>query len=243
MVPKTTNRTAGHTPYPVMHLPPKRKLEYSSRKKTIRNVARKRLLSVHANNRQNKLFYYILPDGIAAFFSARGYPDGPMGYMQPTIRACSEALSDHNSKYSDLVQRLNITSILPIVDPQTGMTKKFEYASKTKSMDIKTFIFTFDSVDDCTNVNCNNICNNLVTKFNKRFNIGIAFGGNAELFGGEVKKSVNDFFLTQDVINLAMISYFDAISNGTFFDDEELVVKYFGKIENVRDLFSGFFGA
>ena len=126
MVPKTTNRTAGHTPYPVMHLPTKRKLEYSSTKKTIRNVARKRLLSVHANNRQNKLFYYILPDGIAAFFSAHGYPDGPMGYMQPAIRVCSEALSDNNSKYSDLVQTLNITSILPIVDPQTGMAKKFD---------------------------------------------------------------------------------------------------------------------
>ena len=38
-----------------------------------------------------------------------------------------------------------------------------------------------------------------------------------------------------------MIAYFDAIMNGTFFDDKELVYKYFGDINNVCDLFSGLF--
>ena len=239
MVPKTTNRTAGHTPY--VHLSSKRKLEYSSTKKTVRNVARKTLLSVQENNNQNKLFYSLLPDGNAAFFAARGHPDGPMGYLQPALRACSEALTNNTSRYSDLVQRLNITSILPIVDPQTGMTKKFHYAGGTRSMDIKTFLFTFDSVDDCNERTCDNICTTLVNEFNNLFNLRIAFGGNAANFGSETKQSLNEIFLTQDVINLAMIAYFDAIMDGTFFEDKELVHKYFGDIQNVRDLFSGLF--
>ena len=110
MVPKTTNRTTGHTPFPAFV---KRKLDYSSTGKTVRKVSRKKLLSVSEINNQNKMFYHILPDGHAAFFSARGYPDGPTGYWQPAIHACSEALSSEQSKYSDLVSRLNITTILP----------------------------------------------------------------------------------------------------------------------------------
>ena len=84
MVPKTTNRTARHTPFPAM---PKQKLDYSCTGKTIRKVSRKGLLSVSEINNQNKMFYHILPDGHAAFFSARGYPEGPTGYWQPAIRS------------------------------------------------------------------------------------------------------------------------------------------------------------
>ena len=143
MVPKTTNRTAGHTPFPAFA---KRKLDYSSTGKTVRKVSRKKLLSVSEINNQNKMFYHILPDGHAAFFSAGGYLEGPTGYWQPAIRACSEALSSEQSKYSDLVSRLNITTILPLRDLNTGQAKKLHYAGGTKSMDIKTIVFIYHSV-------------------------------------------------------------------------------------------------
>lgn len=40
----------------------------------------KKLLSVTKLNNQNKLFYYLLPDAHAAFFSTRGYSKEPMEY-------------------------------------------------------------------------------------------------------------------------------------------------------------------
>ena len=83
-------------------------------------------------------------------------------------------------------------------------------------MDIKTFLFTFESADDCNERTCDNICTTLVNKFNNLFNLRIAFGGNAANFGSETKQSLNKIFLTQDVINLAMIANFDAIMDGTF---------------------------
>ena len=135
---------------------------------------------------------------------------------------------------------LPLTSILQLVDPTTGMTKKFHYVGGTCSMDIKTFLFTFDSVNNCNERTCDNVCTTLVNKFNNLFNLHIAFGGNAANFGSEAKQSLNETFLTQDVINLAMIAYFDAIMNGTFFDNKEFVYKYFGDIKNICDFFLGF---
>ena len=216
MVPKTTNRTAGCTPFPTYNNNAKRKLDYSSTGKTVRSVARKSLLSVQETNNQNKLFYHVLPDGNAAFFAARGYPEGPIGYMQPALRACSEALSNPHSRHYDLIQRLNITTILPIVDLNTGQTKKFHYAGGTRTMDIKVFVFTFDAVSDCNNTVLDGICTNLVSEFNNQFNLKIAVGGNAANFGSPAFKSLDEYFLAEDVVNLAMVAYFDAITNGTF---------------------------
>ena len=210
-VPKTTNRTAGFTPYPAYNTNAKRKLDYSSTGKTVRSVARKSLLSVQETNNQNKLYYHVLPDGNAAFFAARGYPDGPVGYIQPALRACSEALANPHSRHQDLVQRLNITTILPLVDPNTGQTKKFHYAGGTRTMDVKAIVYTFDSVHDCTDTVCDGICTNLIQEFNNLFNLRIAFGGNAARAGSTSFVSLDELFLTEDVVNLAMVSYFDCL--------------------------------
>ena len=140
------------------------------------------------------MFYHILPDGHAAFFSAQGYPEGPTGYWQPAIRACSEALSSKQSRYSDLVSRLNITTILPLRNVNTGQAKKLHYAGGTKSMDIKTIVFIFDSVKDCTETVCDGIGTNLCNEFNNLFNIKIAFGGNAINCGSSVKRSLEEVF-------------------------------------------------
>ena len=238
-VTKTTNRTAGRTPYPKFLLPEKRKLDYSSTGKTVRKVSKQRLLSTVEMNNQNKLFFTILPDGVAAFFAARGYPKGPNGYMQPALNAVSDALTRPNSKYNDLVERLNITSVLPMVDSTTGQPKKFHFANGTKMMNIRCFVMIFDSVDDCNDNNLNSVCTNLCNEFNNLFNIKIAFGGNAEKCGLARKNSIDEWFLTEDVINLAMMSYQDAIISQTFFHDEDLVRKYFRTNEDAPPSFSG----
>ena len=147
-------------------------------------------------NNQNKLFFTILPDGVAAFFAARGYPKGPNDYMQPALNAVSDALTRPNSKYNDLVQRLNITSVLPIVDSNTGQPKKFHFANGIKMMNIRCIVCSFDLGDDCNENNLSNIFTNLCNKLNNLFNIKISFGENAENYGLDRKKSIDEWFLT-----------------------------------------------
>ena len=241
IVPKTTNRTAGHTPYPSFLISSKRKLDYSSTAKTVRKVSKHRLISTVELNNANKLFYTILPDGVAAYFAAKGYPTGPNGYMQPALNALSDALKNTNNKYNDLLQRLNITSILPIVDNKTGQPKKLHFANGTKKMNIRCFVYIFDSVDDCNDTNLDTICTNLCNEFNNLFNITISFGGNAENFDFPRKNSLDEWFLEEDVINLAMMSYQEAITSQMFFQDEDLVRKYFRKDVDVPQLFQNYF--
>ena len=107
-------------------------------------------------------------------------------------------------------------------------------------MDIKSIVFIFDKVEDNNEQMCDAICTNLVQEFNNLFGIQISFGGNAAKFGGTVKRSLNEIFLTDDVINLAMMAYLDAIEDRSFFQDTELVRQYFGLAENVENLFAAY---
>jgi len=191
-IPKTTNRTAGRTPFPRFLLPEKRKLDYLSTGKTVRKVSRQRLLSTVEMNNANKLFYTILPDSVASFFAVRGYPKEPNGYMQPALNTISDALTSSTSKYNDLVQRLNITSVLPIVDINTGQPKKFHLANGTRSMNIRCLVYIFDSVSDCNKNILDKMCTNLCNEFNNLFSIKISFGGNSENYGMERKLSLDE---------------------------------------------------
>ena len=96
-------------------------------------------------------------------------------------------------------------------------------------------------MSNCNNTVLDGICTNLVSEFNNQFNLNIALGRNAANYGSPAIKSLDEYFLVEDVVNLAMVAYFDAITNGTFFEDDELVIKYFALTSNVRDLFAKFF--
>ena len=104
-------------------------------------------------------------------------------------------------------------------------------------MNIMCILIVFDDVDECNPQACDSICTNLVNEFNNLFNLRIAFGGNAENMDCFPPESLDDFFLTDDVVNLALMSYLDAIQDGTFFSDTELVQKYFVNTNNVKRLF------
>ena len=238
MVPKTTNHTAGYTPYLMHHLPARKQVTYSSTGKTRRSVSNQPLVAQSEVHSANKLFYDIGPDGIAIFYTARGYPQGPHGYWAPTIKGVCEALTNEHSRWAEMVARLGISSVLPLLDKMTGQARKFHFANGTKVMDIKAIVYIFDDIQDCNEHALDSICTNLVTEFNSKFDIRITFGGNAVRFGGTTKECLADIFLLEDVINLAMMSYLDAIQDGTFFNDTELVASYFGTAnDNVFDLF------
>ena len=188
------------------------------------------------------MFYDILPDGVVCFYSAHGSPDGPTGYLAPMLKAFVEALSSEDSKWSELLKRHNITTVLPIKDLSTGMAKKLEFANGTKSMDVKGIVYIFDSVKDNTTASCNLLCTNLVREAVSTFNIRISMGGNASNFGGKVPDSLDSKFLAEDVANLAMMSYREAILDGSFFEDDNLVSQYFMYCPNVKALFFSLFG-
>ena len=117
----------------------------------------------------NKLFYDILLDRVVCFYAAKGHPDGPVGYLAPLIKASIEALSDKGHSYGDLLSCLSVTSVLPFVDVNTGLAKKLRYTDNTRTMDVQAIVSVFDDYSDCTKVNCNNICTNLVCKANQSF--------------------------------------------------------------------------
>ena len=55
--------------------------------------------------------------------------------------------------------------------------------------------------------------------------------------GESPKNSLDEILLTEDVVNLAMMSYLDAIQNGNFFANTALVHSYFAYTNNPVELF------
>ena len=72
---------------------------------------------------------------------------------------------------------------------------------------------------------------------NKNFNLGNTFGGNVACYGSSVRPSLDMEFLTEDVVNLAMMSYQASIEDSSFFDDSDLVSKYFSLTNDPKSLF------
>ena len=242
MVPKTTNKIAGNTPFPQIARI-KRKIDYSSTGKIVRKVHRGKLLSVNDQKNQNKLWYDILPDGVVCFYATRGSPDGPTGFLQPLLKALNEGLSDHNSTWADLLKRHHVTSVLPLKDPATGFAKKLIFAGGTRTMDVKGIVYIFDSVEENNTHNCDRLCTNLVNEANSSFKVKICFGGNSAPFRRpSLLSSLDSKFLAEDVANLAMMSYSDAISDHSFFEDKVLVSQYFQYCPNIEALFARLFG-
>ena len=239
LVPKTTNKTAGSTPYPSFL---KRKLEYGSNTTGVvqRKLQRTKFLSVHESMTQNKMWYDILPDGVVCFYAAQGTPDGTPGFLAPLPKALVEGLSGDNSR-SELLNRIHVTSVLPLKDLRTGGAKKKQYANGTRECDVKGIVYVFDNIDDNNSTNCDVLCTNLVREAFSNFDIKIWMGGNAEDYGAPVLQSLDSKFLTKDVANLAMMSYRQAITDKSFFDDDKLVSQYFLYVPDVRELFSNLF--
>ena len=143
------------------------------------------------------------------------------------IHAINDALRDPSNKWNDLVSKCNITATLPIRDLATGQPKIHHYASGTKTMNVSSIVSIRQDVEENTEQNGNAWCNMLVREINQQFDVKIAFGGNASVYGAVDMTSLDSQFLTDDVVNLALMSYQDSIENGSFFLDTVLVNQYF----------------
>ena len=177
IIPKTTNKTAGHTPY--INLA-KRKVEYEQElgknqsnyaskrtkvPKVLRSVRKGQILSYAATSAQNKLFYDILPDGVICAYAAKGYPTGLPGFLQPALRALTETLTQENRVAGHLSSVINITSVLPVKDGKTNHAQQLTYANGKKTMDVQAIIYVYDNVEENTVANGDTWCNNLISQF------------------------------------------------------------------------------
>ena len=187
------------------------------------------------------MWYNILPGGHIAAFSTKGDPHGPTGYMQPAIKAFNQALQDPSSEWSSLVTKCNINAVLPIRDLSTGQAKIMRFASGTKTMNVSCLVAIKENVLENTEANGDAWCTMLVREINEKFDVRISFGGNAAHYGMVVHTSLDSQFLTEDVANLALMSYLESIEDGSFFHDEELVSQYFSFTTDVQGLFRKLF--
>ena len=71
--------------------------------------------------------------------------------------------------------------------------------------------------------------------------MNISFEGGSVELGCQECPSIDTMFLPEDVANLAMMAYTDAIMDGSFFKDESLVCQYFQWTPNVKEVFEKLF--
>ena len=107
-------------------------------------------------------------------------------------------------------------------------------------MNIKAIVYIFDSICDNHVSKCNEMCTNLVREANDVFSVGMSFGGDSAAYGVKIS-SLDEKFLQEDVANLAMMCYHEAVVDHSFFVDEVLVRQYFMYCPNVQHLFSTLF--
>ena len=249
---KTTNKTAGHTPYPAHLLKDGKRLAFGAnddehpkkRRAVVRRVEQQsRVIGFAQSRNMNNLYYLICPDGLLLAFYAKGSWDGPVGFVGSSVRHLSHALADNNSPYKHLVESAGITSILPLLDPLTGQAKVLWYAGNTKSVEVRGFVHVYKDVSENTEANAELWTTNLVSMLNKNWNCKLLFGGNAAAQGMPVPQSLDQIFLQQDVAHLAMIGYREFILDQSFFHDTDLLKKYFMNTESALSVFHEVFGS
>lgn len=109
-------------------------------------------------------------------------------------------------------------------------------------MSQRAFVYVHDSVEENTEQFADGWCRNLTNIMVHTFKINISYGGNAAAQNFPIPNSLDEFFPTEDVANLAMMAYEESIYNGTFGNDKELFKKYFAHESNGREVFRKCFG-
>ena len=199
-----------------------------------------KLLSHGTLQKQNKLFYQLLPDGIICAYAAKGTPNGHPGFIQPALRALSNTLTTGSE--SELLNDVQVTSVLPMKCPRTHLARQIHYSNNTKKIDFCCLLFVRDNVSDNTVLNGDSWCTNLVRKFSKHFPaMNLTFGGNAANFAVKQPSSLDFFLLQEDVANLAMMAYEESIRDYSFFSNPEIVHLYFDDASRAFTIFSGMF--
>lgn len=128
LVPKTTNKTAGRTPYPDLV---KSRLDYEkdeASKKVRAEICppspirrlRHRTMILHGAT----IYYHLIPDDIISVFVANGTAHGSLGYVQPAMKAVNTMMRKMEDGNPDPISlNAKTTAVLPIRDPLTPSTK------------------------------------------------------------------------------------------------------------------------
>ena len=93
-------------------------------------------MSYTATVSQNKLFYKILLDGVVCTYAEKVFPTDPSGYLQPAERMLSESLRHGSQEADDLINKVNVTFMIPITDTNAGHAKQIRYNNGTKSINV-----------------------------------------------------------------------------------------------------------
>ena len=164
------------------------------------------------------LYLPTLPDGVISAFISKGSPQVPTGYIQLAIKALIESLKDESSNENNFSTQVDVTAVLPIRDMATGNTKKLKFGKKNENkITICSLVTVCDNVWNNTKANGNVWCNSLVHLLTNNFNLGVTFGGNAARYRASVCPSLNMDFLTEDMVNLAMMTHQASITDSSFF--------------------------
>ena len=103
---------------------------------------------------------------------------------------------------------------------------------------MRAFVLVNEAVSDNTELNADKWCKQIVRVLNSEFNIKIAFGGNAADYDVKPVLSLDEIFLPHDVAKLAKLSYDSAITDSSFFHDDDLVASYFKHTTNPTVFFN-----
>ena len=172
-VPKTTNKTAGYTPWVDLK---KRALDFDGEKSTtkkvkvVRNTKKETIQSHNCMSNLHSLFYEILPDGVVCAYPARGKPTGPPGYAAPAFRLLGDYSSGIFDQESERIAKLmNVTTILPFLDNTTGESKKISW--KKTFLEVRAFVLVNEAVSDNTKLNVDKWCKQIVRVLNSELSL------------------------------------------------------------------------
>lgn len=149
-----------------------------------------------------------------------------------------DALNNPSSRFTTVLTGGAITSVLTLRDTMTGGPKTLTFGvDHDKVMNVRSFLHVHSDIGQHNDLQDKQWAKHLVSILNNNFKLRLGFGGNAQDFGSPTPTCMEEVFLTEDVANLVMIAYEDSVKNLSFFDDMELVSKYFLPTTDVRGVF------
>ena len=132
-VPKTTNATAGRTPYTNLTDLNKRKLDFDESKDSSVKMSPmkkgKGIISMSMRDNMNFWFYIEHPDGWVSSFAARGKPTGKPGYVGDAFKDVTKSLQNPEETPS-FAQQAMVSSVQPRKDSLTSRAKKHTYKKR-----------------------------------------------------------------------------------------------------------------
>ena len=133
----------------------------------MRNLKRIKIVSHGTAQSGNKLWYQLLPEGVICAYAAKGIPSGTPGYMQPALRAIQKVLTDEID--SHVTRAIDVTAVLPLISPESNVSRKIHYAKFTKQIDWCCICFVHDDVTHNTVNNGDVWCKQIVKVFKEKF--------------------------------------------------------------------------